>query len=41
MENNEIQWHPPYIAAMNLEMRKEIDSSIIVNFGIKDWILKQ
>lgn len=30
MENKEIQWHPPYVAAMNLEMSHDMDRFVFV-----------
>lgn len=30
MDDKKIQWHPPYVAAMNLEMRHDIDRFIFV-----------
>ena len=30
MEDKEIQWHPPYVAAMNLEMGRDMDRFVFV-----------
>ena len=30
MDDKKIQWHPPYVAAMNLEMRHDIERFILL-----------